>query len=167
MNAVNLRTRRHRILKYRGGFTRRLRVSAGRSSIFSFLRRFSRTAVQRWTFLAPIFVWNMLFLRKEFQFPVLNNFAFHWWIHSLWCAYQGYITKRCLSVCLCPSVSVTNTMASTSSGSSDTGMSPSSASPTQNTVVVECRWWHAHPSLFIQLVPSHHGFHPVSPLRAR
>ncbi|CAI5697293.1 unnamed protein product [Oreochromis niloticus] len=34
---------------------------------------------------------------------------------------------------------VTNTMASTSSGSSDTGMSPSSASPTQNTVVVECR----------------------------
>uniref|UniRef100_A0A3B4FQV3 AT-rich interaction domain 4A n=1 Tax=Pundamilia nyererei TaxID=303518 RepID=A0A3B4FQV3_9CICH len=34
---------------------------------------------------------------------------------------------------------VSNTMASTSSGSSDTGMSPSSASPTQNTVVVECR----------------------------
>lgn len=38
---------------------------------------------------------------------------------------------------LCPLVS--NTTASTSSGSSDTGMSPSSASPTQNTVAVECR----------------------------
>uniref|UniRef100_A0A1A8BL12 AT rich interactive domain 4A (RBP1-like) n=2 Tax=Nothobranchius kadleci TaxID=1051664 RepID=A0A1A8BL12_NOTKA len=34
---------------------------------------------------------------------------------------------------------VSNTTASTSSGSSDTGMSPSSASPTQNTVAVECR----------------------------
>uniref|UniRef100_A0A674BG80 AT-rich interactive domain 4A n=1 Tax=Salmo trutta TaxID=8032 RepID=A0A674BG80_SALTR len=34
---------------------------------------------------------------------------------------------------------VSHTTASTSSGSSDTGMSPSSASPTQNTVVVECR----------------------------
>lgn len=37
---------------------------------------------------------------------------------------------------------VSHTTASTSS-SSDTGMSPSSASPTQNTVAVECRWWHA------------------------
>ncbi len=43
------------------------------------------------------------------------------------------------------SLLVSNTTASTSSGSSDTGMSPSSASPTQNTVAVECRWWHAHP----------------------
>ncbi|XP_024910983.1 AT-rich interactive domain-containing protein 4A isoform X2 [Cynoglossus semilaevis] len=34
---------------------------------------------------------------------------------------------------------VSNTTASTSSASSDTGMSPSSASPTQNTVAVECR----------------------------
>uniref|UniRef100_A0A4W5NRM6 AT-rich interactive domain 4A n=1 Tax=Hucho hucho TaxID=62062 RepID=A0A4W5NRM6_9TELE len=34
---------------------------------------------------------------------------------------------------------VSHTTASTSSGSSDTGMSPSSASPTQNTVAVECR----------------------------
>ncbi|XP_039597024.1 AT-rich interactive domain-containing protein 4A isoform X1 [Polypterus senegalus] len=34
---------------------------------------------------------------------------------------------------------VSHTTASTSSGSSDTGMSPPSASPTQNTVVVECR----------------------------
>ncbi|XP_054470343.1 AT-rich interactive domain-containing protein 4A [Anoplopoma fimbria] len=34
---------------------------------------------------------------------------------------------------------VSNMTASTSSGSSDTGMSPSSASPTQNTVAVECR----------------------------
>ncbi|XP_060939440.1 AT-rich interactive domain-containing protein 4A isoform X2 [Limanda limanda] len=34
---------------------------------------------------------------------------------------------------------VSNTTPSTSSGSSDTGMSPSSASPTQNTVAVECR----------------------------
>ncbi|KAJ8291147.1 hypothetical protein GJAV_G00021900 [Gymnothorax javanicus] len=34
---------------------------------------------------------------------------------------------------------VSHTMASTSSGSSDTAMSPSSASPTQNTVAVECR----------------------------
>ncbi|CAB1331173.1 unnamed protein product, partial [Coregonus sp. 'balchen'] len=33
---------------------------------------------------------------------------------------------------------VSHTTASTSSGSSDTGMSPSSASPTQNTVAVEC-----------------------------
>ncbi|KAJ8353553.1 hypothetical protein SKAU_G00211200 [Synaphobranchus kaupii] len=33
---------------------------------------------------------------------------------------------------------VSHTMASTSSGSSDTAMSPSSASPTQNTVAVEC-----------------------------
>ncbi|XP_062252897.1 AT-rich interactive domain-containing protein 4A isoform X2 [Platichthys flesus] len=34
---------------------------------------------------------------------------------------------------------VSNTTPSTSSGSSDTGMSPSSASPNQNTVAVECR----------------------------
>ncbi|TRY98458.1 hypothetical protein DNTS_017513 [Danionella cerebrum] len=34
---------------------------------------------------------------------------------------------------------VSHTTVSTSSGSSDTGMSPSSASPTQNTVAVECR----------------------------
>ncbi|KAM6912795.1 AT-rich interactive domain-containing protein 4A [Xenentodon cancila] len=34
---------------------------------------------------------------------------------------------------------VSNTTPSTSSGSSDTGMSPSSASPAQNSVVVECR----------------------------
>ncbi|XP_056152104.1 AT-rich interactive domain-containing protein 4A isoform X2 [Lampris incognitus] len=34
---------------------------------------------------------------------------------------------------------VTNTTACTSSGSSDTGMSPSAASPSQNTVAVECR----------------------------
>lgn len=34
---------------------------------------------------------------------------------------------------------VSNTTVSTSSGSSDTGMSPSSASPAQNTVAVECR----------------------------
>ncbi|KAI2654174.1 AT-rich interactive domain-containing protein 4A [Labeo rohita] len=34
---------------------------------------------------------------------------------------------------------MSHTTASTSSGSSDTGMSPSSASPTQNTVAVECR----------------------------
>uniref|UniRef100_A0A8C9VW80 AT-rich interactive domain 4A n=1 Tax=Scleropages formosus TaxID=113540 RepID=A0A8C9VW80_SCLFO len=34
---------------------------------------------------------------------------------------------------------VSHTAASTSSGSSDTGMSPSSASPAQNTVAVECR----------------------------
>ncbi|XP_014858445.1 PREDICTED: AT-rich interactive domain-containing protein 4A [Poecilia mexicana] len=34
---------------------------------------------------------------------------------------------------------VSHTTASTSSGSSDTGMSPSSASPAQNTVAVECR----------------------------
>ncbi|XP_036397504.1 AT-rich interactive domain-containing protein 4A isoform X1 [Megalops cyprinoides] len=34
---------------------------------------------------------------------------------------------------------VSHTLASTSSGSSDTAMSPSSASPTQNTVAVECR----------------------------
>uniref|UniRef100_A0AAY4A093 ARID domain-containing protein n=1 Tax=Denticeps clupeoides TaxID=299321 RepID=A0AAY4A093_9TELE len=34
---------------------------------------------------------------------------------------------------------VSHTMASTSSGSSDTGMSPSSTSPTQSTVAVECR----------------------------
>ncbi|XP_052001402.1 AT-rich interactive domain-containing protein 4A-like isoform X2 [Xyrauchen texanus] len=34
---------------------------------------------------------------------------------------------------------VSHTTASTSSGSSDTGMSPSSASPTRNTVAVECR----------------------------
>ncbi|KAJ4918577.1 hypothetical protein JOQ06_029611 [Pogonophryne albipinna] len=34
---------------------------------------------------------------------------------------------------------VSNTTPSTSSGSSDAAMSPSSASPTQNTVAVECR----------------------------
>lgn len=156
VNAINLRTRRHRILK-RVGFTRRLRVSVGHSSIFPY-------SCSKMNF---VFSPNLLFLRKAFQFPSLNNFASHRWIHLLWCAYQGYITKRCLSVRLCPSVSVSNTMASTSSGSSDTGMSPSSASPTQNTVVVECRWWHAHPGLLIQLVPSHHRFHPVSALRAR
>lgn len=47
-----------------------------------------------------VFSPNLLFLRKAFQFPSLNNFASHRWIHLLWCAYQGYITKRCLSVCL-------------------------------------------------------------------
>lgn len=51
-----------------------------------------------------VFSPNLLFLRKAFQFPSLNNFASHRWIHLLWCAYQGYITKRCLSVLLsqCP-----------------------------------------------------------------
>ncbi|XP_037097890.1 AT-rich interactive domain-containing protein 4A isoform X2 [Syngnathus acus] len=38
-----------------------------------------------------------------------------------------------------PSPTVSNTTASLSSGSSDTAMSPSSASPTQSTLAVECR----------------------------
>lgn len=45
-------------------------------------------------------------------------------------------------------------MASTSSGSSDTAMSPSSASPTQNTVAVECRWWWAAPSPPLSAFPA-------------
>lgn len=55
---------------------------------------------------------------------------------------------------------MSNTTASTSSASSDTGMSPSSASPTQNTVAVECRWWHAHHS------PTH-SLHLPNPLMYR
>lgn len=54
--------------------------------------------------------------------------------------WENTVSMRLLQLtnhCLCPSVS--NTTASTSSGSSDTGMSPSSASPAQNTVAVECR----------------------------
>lgn len=55
-----------------------------------------------------------------------------------------YVWNDWVTVHLRPSSSVSNTTASTSSGSSDTGMSPSSASPAQNTVAVECRWWHAY-----------------------
>lgn len=63
--------------------------------------------------------------------------------------------------------SVSNTTASTSSGSSDTAMSPSSASPTQNTVAVECRWWHAHfriTSFCSALPPPSHRLRPLGQL---
>lgn len=46
----------------------------------------------------------------------------------------GHVTVSFQSLFFGPLVSHT-----TSSGSSDTGMSPSSASPTQSTVAVECR----------------------------